>query len=206
MRTDAPALADHLGVLFDISPSAESGAVLAPGSLTSTEASTLPIAALTAWMALVELGHVHAGQTVVVQGTGGVSLFAVQLAAANGAKVIITSSSDDKIARAIEFGASHGINRTRTPAWETPVLELTGAVAQTTFSRWRAEKTSAASPGQWCRRSNIDGRPLESGEFSLPILPFLGSRAAIVGISAGPRRALEDLGRALTPARHQARD
>lgn len=58
-------------------------------------------------MALVELGHLHAGQTVVVQGTGGVSLFAIQLAAANGANVIITSSSDDKITRAV-------------PLWDQP--------------------------------------------------------------------------------------
>src|SRR5476651_697898 len=73
--------------------------VRAPNSLTPTEAATLPIAALTAWMALIELGKLTVGQTVVVQGTGGVSLFAVQLAAAAGAKVIVTSSSEDKIAR-----------------------------------------------------------------------------------------------------------
>jgi NADPH:quinone reductase-like Zn-dependent oxidoreductase len=197
--TDAPALGGPLpGVLSEYIAIPAEWCVLAPTSLTSNEASTLPIAALTAWMALVELGHVHAGQTVVVQGTGGVSLFAVQLAAANGAKVIITSSSDDKIARAIEFGASHGINRTRTPAWETSVLELTsGRGADHILEMAGGENVhrslkAVVSGG----RISMVGL-LESGEFSLPVLPFLGSRAAIVGISVGPRRALEDLGRAI---------
>lgn len=99
--------------------------VRAPRNLSAIEASTLPIAALTAWMALIELGNLRAGQTVVVQGTGGVSLFAVQLAAASGAQVIVTSSSDDKIAQAIQLGATHGINRTATPEWQKAVLELT---------------------------------------------------------------------------------
>jgi NADPH:quinone reductase-like Zn-dependent oxidoreductase len=89
--------------------------VRAPRTLSTAEASTLPVAALTAWMALIELGNLHAGQTVVVQGTSGVSLFAVQLAAAHGARVIVTSGSDEKIARAIALGANHGINRNTTP-------------------------------------------------------------------------------------------
>jgi NADPH:quinone reductase-like Zn-dependent oxidoreductase len=168
--------------------------VLAPKSLTPGEAATLPVAALTAWMALVELGNVHAGQTVVVQGTGGVSLFAVQFAAANGARVIITSSSDDKIARAIELGATHGINRSKTPEWHTEVLKLTnGRGADHILEMAGGDNVNmslkAITPGG---RISIIGL-LASGELTIPILPLLGSRASIVGIAVGPRRALEDL-------------
>ncbi len=100
--------------------------VLAPKSLTSEPASTLPIAALTAWMALFETGHTHAGETIVVQGTGGVSLFAVQFAAVNGATVIVTTSSDQKVEQVKKLGAAHAINRRTTPEWEKAILDLTG--------------------------------------------------------------------------------
>lgn len=168
--------------------------VRAPKSLTSAQASTLPIAALTAWMALIELGHVHAGQTVVVQGTGGVSLFAVQLAAACGATVIVTSSSDEKIERAIKLGATHGINRKHVPQWQSAVLELTdGRGADHILEMAGGENVqrsleAIANGG----RISVIGL-LESEEFTAPILGLLGSRASITGISVGPRRALEDL-------------
>jgi NADPH:quinone reductase-like Zn-dependent oxidoreductase len=197
--TDAPALGGPLqGMLSEYVAIPAEWCVRPPHSLTPAEASTLPIAALTAWMALVELGHLHAGQTVVVQGTGGVSLFAVQLATASGAKVIITSSSDDKIARALELGASHGVNRTKTPNWQTAVLELTdgrGADHILEMAGGENVRRSLQAVSQGGRISIIG--LLESDELSAPILPLLGSRASIVGISVGPRRALEDMGRAI---------
>lgn len=168
--------------------------VRAPSNLTAVQASTLPIAALTAWMALIELGHLHAGQTVVVQGTGGVSLFAVQLAAASGAKVIVTSSSDEKIAQAIALGATHGINRSTTPDWHTAVLALTdgrGAdhILEMAGGDNLGRSLQAVVPGG---RVSIIGL-LESDELRTPIMPLLGSRASIVAVAVGPRRALEDL-------------
>lgn len=168
--------------------------VRAPKNLSAVEASTLPIAALTAWMALIELGHLHAGQTVVVQGTGGVSLFAVQLAAASGAKVIVTSSSDEKIAEAIKLGATHGINRTTTPEWQTAVLELTegrGAdhVLEMAGGDNLGRSLQAVVPGG---RVSIIGL-LDSDELRTPIMPLLGSRASIVAVAVGPRRAMEDM-------------
>ncbi|HEX4551008.1 NAD(P)-dependent alcohol dehydrogenase [Pseudomonas sp.] len=168
--------------------------VRAPKNLSAVEASTLPIAALTAWMALIELGHLHAGQTVVVQGTGGVSLFAVQLAAASGAKVIVTSSSDDKIAQAIALGATHGINRTSTPDWHNAVLELTdgrGAdhILEMAGGDNLARSLQAVVPGG---RVSIIGL-LDADELRTPIMPLLGSRASIVAVAVGPRRALEDM-------------
>lgn len=90
------------------------------------KAATLPIAALTAWSALVTVGNVQPGQTVLTLGTGGVSIFALQLAEALGARVIITSRSDDKLDRTRQLGANHTINYQKTPAWEQMVLEHTG--------------------------------------------------------------------------------
>ena len=104
----------------------ENGAVPAPAYLSDEEAATLPTAALTAWSALVGFVPRQAGDTVLVQGTGGVSLFAIQLAAAMGVKAIVTTSSDEKGEKAKQLGASHVINYITTPAWEDAVLELTG--------------------------------------------------------------------------------
>jgi NADPH:quinone reductase-like Zn-dependent oxidoreductase len=99
--------------------------VKVPAVLDDASASTLPCAALTAWNALVEQGGLVAGQTVLVQGTGGVSLFALQIAKAMGARVIVTSSSDEKLERAKALGADHAINYKKTPAWGREALKLT---------------------------------------------------------------------------------
>jgi NADPH:quinone reductase-like Zn-dependent oxidoreductase len=168
--------------------------VHAPKSLTAAEASTLPIAALTAWMALIELGQLRPGQTVVVQGTGGVSLFAIQLAAAAGARVIVTTTSESKIARAVELGATHGINRQSTADWHTRVLELThGRGAEHILEMAGGENLrrslQAVAPGG---RISIIGL-LESDELHSSIMPLLGSRASLVAVAVGHRRALEDL-------------
>lgn len=99
-----------------------------PAGYDFEQAATLPIAALTAWSALQTVGHVQPGQTVLTLGTGGVSIFAVQLAKALGARVVITSRSDAKLDRARALGADHTINYARTPDWEQAVLEYTGGV------------------------------------------------------------------------------
>ena len=97
-----------------------------PAGYDFAQAATLPIAALTAWSVLVTVGNVQPGQSVLALGTGGVAIFAVQLAKALGARVIITSSSDDKLERARKLGADHTINYEKTPDWEQMVLEFTG--------------------------------------------------------------------------------
>ena len=104
----------------------EEGLVRIPDHLSFEEASTLPCAAVTAWNGLVEKGALKAGDTVLVQGTGGVSLFALQFARMFGARVIATSSSDEKLERALSLGASDGINYKKTPEWDGRALELTG--------------------------------------------------------------------------------
>src|SRR5205807_5220068 len=102
------------------------GVVKVPEHLSDEEAATLPCAALTAWHALVTEGQLKAGDSVLVQGTGGVSLFALQYAHLAGARVIVTSSSDEKLGRALRMGASDGINYKSTPDWEEQVRKLTG--------------------------------------------------------------------------------
>jgi len=105
---------------------AEGGLIATPSYLSDAEAATLPCAALTAWHALVEDGHLAAGETVLVLGTGGVSLFALQIAKAHGARVILTSSSDPKLERGRQLGADETINYRTHPDWEVEVMKLTG--------------------------------------------------------------------------------
>lgn len=99
--------------------------VRAPTNLTLAEGGTLACAALTAWSAIVTNGRVGPGKTVVVEGTGGVSLFALQFAKAHGARVIATSSSGEKLERVRDLGADEGINYRETPTWSSRVVELT---------------------------------------------------------------------------------
>lgn len=103
----------------------ENGAVHVPPGWSAAQAATLPCAALTAWHALVSKGKVTAGETVLVLGTGGVSLFALAIAKMHGARVILTSSSDEKIERARALGADETINYRAHPDWEQQVLDLT---------------------------------------------------------------------------------
>ena len=113
------------GVLSEFVVVKDTGLVRIPHHLSYEEAATLPCAALTAWHALVTKGGVESGQTVLCLGTGGVSMFALQFAKFHGARVIITSSSDEKLARARELGADEMINYKTTPDWEKRVFELT---------------------------------------------------------------------------------
>ncbi|MEQ1862061.1 MAG: NAD(P)-dependent alcohol dehydrogenase [Chthoniobacteraceae bacterium] len=100
--------------------------VAMPSHMSFEQACTLPCAALTAWHALVEEGGVSADETVLLLGTGGVSIFALQFAKLHGARVIITSSSDTKLAKARALGADETINYREFPDWQVRVHELTG--------------------------------------------------------------------------------
>jgi len=104
----------------------EQALVAKPEYLSDDEASTLPVAAVTAWNALVCQGNLKPQDTVLVEGTGGVSIFALQLSTALGAKAIVISGSDEKLRRAKGLGAADGINYTRFPEWQEKVLERTG--------------------------------------------------------------------------------
>jgi NADPH:quinone reductase-like Zn-dependent oxidoreductase len=116
------------GVLAEQVILRETGVIPVPEHLSYAEASTLPCAALTAWNCLVEQGGMQAGSTILLLGTGGVSIFGLQFAAMTGARAIITSSSDEKLARARELGAWETINYRDSPDWEQAVLELSGGL------------------------------------------------------------------------------
>jgi NADPH:quinone reductase-like Zn-dependent oxidoreductase len=113
------------GVLADYVLFHEDGLVRIPEHLSYEEAATLPCAAVTAWNGLITSGGLKPGDTVLVLGTGGVSIFALQFAKISGARVIATSSSDEKLERVKQLGASDGINYKSLPDWDKRVLEIT---------------------------------------------------------------------------------
>ncbi len=116
------------GVLAEQMVVSDYSLVHAPLHLTDEEAASLPCAAVTAWHALVVNGGIKPGDTVLLLGTGGVSIFGLQFAKLAGARVIITSGSDEKLARTKELGADDGINYKTTPDWDKAVKELTDNV------------------------------------------------------------------------------
>jgi len=109
----------------------ETALVTVPQSFSLEEAATLPCAGVTAWNALVETGNVGPSDTVLLLGTGGVSIFALQIAKLRGAKTILTSSSDEKLLHAKSLGADHTINYRTQPKWDKAVRELTGGQGAT---------------------------------------------------------------------------
>lgn len=113
------------GVLREFAVFNEKSLVRIPDYLTFEEAATLPCAAVTAWNGLIEQGQLKAGESVLVMGTGGVSVFALQFAKMSGCEVIATSSSDEKLERLKKLGASHVINYKKNPDWEKEVVKIT---------------------------------------------------------------------------------
>src|SRR5262249_17306611 len=114
------------GMLAEYVVLEEEGVVKIPQHLSLEEGATLPCAAVTVWHAMFEHAKLKAGDTVLLQGTGGVSIFGLQFAKAMGIRAIITSSSDEKLKRAKALGAAHGINYKTTPEWDKAALDFTG--------------------------------------------------------------------------------
>jgi NADPH:quinone reductase-like Zn-dependent oxidoreductase len=141
------------GMLAEYAVLEEDGVVKLPAHLSYEEAATLPCAAVTAWHALVEHARIVAGQTVLVQGTGGVSIFALQFARLMGAQVIVTSSSDEKLARARELGADAAVNHA-TDDVVAAVREATGGhgadvvVEHVGEATWKTSLQVAATGGR----------------------------------------------------------
>jgi NADPH:quinone reductase-like Zn-dependent oxidoreductase len=115
------------GVMADYICLSQEGVVPVPAYLTDAEAATLPCAALTAWSAIVTHGRIRAGDRVLVQGTGGVALFALAFAKLHGAHVTVISSSDDRLARVRAMGADETINYATTPDWARASRPITAA-------------------------------------------------------------------------------
>jgi len=174
-----------------------------PEHLTDEEAATLPCAAVTAWNALVVKGGVKPGDTVLVQGTGGVSIFALQFAQMMGARVIATSSSNDKLERVKKLGASDGINYTETPAWEEKVRELTGGQGVDHV----VEVGGAGTFNQSIKAVRIGGVisliGVLAGKGEPNLMPLLMKAIRVHGIFVGSREMFEAMNKAI--ALHQMR-
>jgi NADPH:quinone reductase-like Zn-dependent oxidoreductase len=178
---------------------AEEGAVHVPAHLSFEEAATLPCAALTAWNALVTFGQVLPGETVLTQGTGGVSVFAVQLARAMGAKVIATSSSDEKLERVRALGAAETINYKAKPEWEREVKALTGKVGVDLVVEVGGPGTFARSMEAARTRGRIAVIGLLSGPGEkIDPLQILLRGLRIQGILVGSTEMFEAMNRAIS--------
>ncbi|WP_119269293.1 zinc-dependent alcohol dehydrogenase family protein [Taklimakanibacter deserti] len=185
------------GVLSEFVALDQDWAVKAPESLDDAEASTLPCAGLTAWEALIERGHLHAGETVLVQGTGGVALFGLQIAAAHGAEIIVTSGDDEKLARAKTLGATHGINRKKGD-WVEAVYRLTGDRGIDHI----LEIVGGPHLEQSIKAAAVFGRisligVLEGFDISGPFFPLAAKQVTVEGIQVGNRNGLEAFVRAV---------
>lgn len=190
----------HQGVFAECVCLDEEWLVHAPSSVSDAQAASLPCAGLTAWFALVEKGHLKAGDTVLVHGTGGVALSGVQIALAHGARVIVVSGSDEKIERARRLGVHVGINRNGQD-WVEGVAEATKDAGADHV----LETVGGANLGLSLKVTAEGGRVsligvFEGYEFSGGF-PDLARRHLVVeGIGVGHRRGLEDLVKAVEVA------
>ncbi len=164
------------------------GVIVLPDYLSFEEAATLPCAALTAWRAIHVEASVKEGDIVLVQGTGGVSIFALQFAKALGAQVIATSSSDEKLAKVKKLGADHLINYRTTPNWGAKVLEITGGRGVDAVVEVGGEKTLSQSLTAARVGGTIVVIGVLSGFTDTIAIPMLFTKnLRLLGISVGSR-------------------
>jgi NADPH:quinone reductase-like Zn-dependent oxidoreductase len=185
------------GLLAEAVVLPEDGVVTVPGHLTDEEASTLPCAALTAWNALIVSGRTKAGDSVLIQGTGGVSLFALQFARLHGAEVLATSSSDAKLERVKKLGAAAGINYKTTPEWGDKVREITAGVGVDHV----VEVGGAGTLGQSLKAVRVGGQVsligVLAGGGQVNPVPILMKSVRLQGIYVGSREMFEAMNRAV---------
>ncbi|MDX1580622.1 MAG: NAD(P)-dependent alcohol dehydrogenase [Alphaproteobacteria bacterium] len=176
----------------------EQGVVKVPKHLTDQEVATLPCAALTAWNTLNCTGDLKAGDLVVCQGTGGVSIFALQFAKMAGAEVVVTSSSDEKLQQAEKLGADHLINYKENPKWGSKVMEITDGRGADIV----VEVGGPGTMGESLKALRTNGfigvigvLTGQSGEVAT--VAIMGKSARVQGISVGSRDWFEDMCRAI---------
>ncbi len=190
---------DRDGILCELRTFRDQGLARTPDEITDLEAATLPCAGLTAWSAIAVYGKARPGQHILIQGTGGVALFALQLAKLFNAEVIMTSSSDTKLERVAALGADHLINYATDSEWGKTALKITegeGAdnIVELGGSNTLRQSLWAAKPGGLiCLIGVLSGARADL------LIPLIGSRnVTLQGISVGPRESLEDLIKALS--------
>ncbi|HEV8262146.1 MAG TPA: NAD(P)-dependent alcohol dehydrogenase [Burkholderiales bacterium] len=170
----------------------------APVGLSTVEASTLPCAGLTAWTSLIELGGLKPGQIVLVQGTGGVSLFALQFACAADAEVIVTTTTDEKMERVKALGARHVINRVASTDWAARVMQLTGGrgadhIIEVAGGTNLGASVTALAPGGQIYLIGV----IESFDGTFPSVPAMHAFASIRAVFVGNRDGLGNMVRAI---------
>jgi NADPH:quinone reductase-like Zn-dependent oxidoreductase len=192
------------GMFAELVALSEEGVVIFPEHLSFEEAATLPCAGVTAWNAVVVQGQVKPGDTVLALGTGGVSLFALQFAKAAGARVAITSSSDEKLERARALGADFTVNYKSEPDWEKAVLGWTGKAGVDQV----VEVGGAGTLGRSIAAVRVGGTitvigVLAGASTELDVRSVLMKGVRLHGVFVGPREMFEAMNRAI--AAHQLR-
>jgi NADPH:quinone reductase-like Zn-dependent oxidoreductase len=186
------------GVLVEQAKFREEGLVHLPENYSFAEGATLPCAAVTAWQSLIIRGQLVPGETVLLLGTGGVSIFGLQIAKLAGAKVIITSSSDEKLERARKLGADAVINYKTTPEWGKAAANLAGNDGVDHV----IEVGGAGTFLQSVRACRFGGKigliVILSGREATEIFPIVTKCASVFGIYVGSREMFEGLNQALT--------
>ena len=176
----------------------EDGLVRAPDHLSDEECAALPCAALTAWSALVVKGSLGPGQTLLVQGTGGVSIFALQFGLMLGARVIVTSSSDEKLERAIELGAWAGINYKQQVEWGKEARRLTDGEGVDQIIEVGGGGTLAQSLAAIRMGGRISVIGILAGVATeINVIPLLMQQIRIEGVFVGHREGFESMNRAI---------
>jgi NADPH:quinone reductase-like Zn-dependent oxidoreductase len=188
------------GMLAEFVVLKATGLVAIPAHLSFQEAATLPCSAVTAWNAL-SVGDIKPGSTVLIQGTGGVSIFALQLARLRGARVLGISSSDEKLDRAYALGLDAGLNYKDSPEWDRWALDETGGLGADLV----IEVAGAATLPRSLRALRVGGAIAQIGVLSggadappFPFTPVLHKQIRIQGIYVGSRKDFEDLNKAIT--------
>lgn len=182
------------GVLAEYTVLPEKSVVKIPPGLTDEEAAALPCAAVTAWHAVARRSRVGPGETVLIQGTGGVSLFALQFVHALGGKPVVTSSSDEKLERAKELGAASTINYRTFPDWDEKVIELTEGFGVDHVIEVVGGENLNRSLNAVKLSGTISFIGLLAG-LSAPIntYQFVGKNVRIHGIETGSREMFEEM-------------
>ena len=185
------------GVLQELMVLDAEGVTRIPDHLTFAEAATLPCAALTAWRALFDEAHLQPGQTVLVQGTGGVSIFALQFAKLAGATVIVTSSSDEKLARAKALGADHTINYRAVTEWGKAAADWAGGGVDHVV-----EVGGKDTFQQSLEAARVGGTILVIGVLSgfaqqISIPSLFSKNLHVIGLSVGSRKMFENMAAAI---------
>jgi NADPH:quinone reductase-like Zn-dependent oxidoreductase len=206
-KTKAALGGDVDGMLTEYALLHQDGVVRFPEHLTYEEAATLPCAGVTAWNALQHAGDpanpTQAGDTVVIQGTGGVSIFALQFAKLLGARVIGTSSSDEKLNRARTLGLDEGFNYKQNADWSKWVTETTAGKGADRI----IEVGGAGTFGQSLRAARVGGTVAQIGVLSgastsdpVALTPILHKQLRVQGIYVGSRAMFEQMNAAITKA------